>query len=43
MDLKEVGWGRRLDSSDSGQGLVAGDCVCGAEPSGSIKSGKFLI
>jgi hypothetical protein len=31
-----------LDSSDSGQGPVAGSCEHGNEPSGSIKGGKFL-
>jgi hypothetical protein len=32
MDLREVGWGHRLDSSGSGQGQVAGCCECGNEP-----------
>jgi hypothetical protein len=31
-----------LDSSGSGQGLVAGSCEHGNEPSGSIKGGEFL-
>jgi hypothetical protein len=37
MDLREIGlWGGRgLDSTVSGQGLVAGCCECGDEPSGS--------
>jgi hypothetical protein len=42
MDLREVGWGRRLDQSGSGQGQVAGSCVYGDEPSGSTKCGEFL-
>jgi hypothetical protein len=33
MDLQEVGWGHRLDWSDS--------CKRGNEPSGSIKCEKF--
>jgi hypothetical protein len=36
MDLGEIGLGRcGLDSTDSGQGPVAGCCECGDEPSGS--------
>jgi hypothetical protein len=38
MDLVEISWGRGacgLDSTGSGQGLVAGCCECGDEPSGS--------
>jgi hypothetical protein len=42
MDLREVGCGRRLDRSGSGQGQVVGSCVYGDEPSGSLKSGEFL-
>jgi len=35
--------GRRgLDSSGSGQGLVAGSCEYGDEPLGSIKDREFL-
>jgi hypothetical protein len=34
--------GRGLDLSGSGQGQVAGSCVYGDEPSGSIKCGEFL-
>ena len=30
-----------LDLSASGSGQVAGSCVCGNEPSGSIKCGKI--
>jgi hypothetical protein len=41
MDLREVGWGRGLDRSGSGQGLVVSSCEYGNEPSGSIKCGKF--
>jgi hypothetical protein len=32
MDLKESGW----------EGVEAGSCECGNEPSGSIKRGEFL-
>jgi hypothetical protein len=36
MDLREIGLGVcGLDSTDSGQGSVAGCCECGDEPSGS--------
>jgi hypothetical protein len=36
MDLREIGLeGCGLDSTGSGQGLVAGCCECGDEPSGS--------
>jgi hypothetical protein len=36
MDLNEIGLeGCGLDSTDSGQGPVAGFCECGDEPSGS--------
>jgi hypothetical protein len=36
MDLREIGLGGcGLDSTVSGQGPVAGCCVCGDEPSGS--------
>jgi len=31
-----------LDSSGSGQELVAGSCEHGNEPSGSMKGGEFL-
>jgi len=31
-----------LDTNDTGYGPVAGFCEHGNEPSGSIKSGKFL-
>jgi hypothetical protein len=40
--FERLGWGRRLDWSGSGQGQVAGSCVYGDEPSGSIKCGEFL-
>ena len=42
IDLGEVGWGHGLDRSGSGQGLVAGSCEGGNEPSCSIKCGEFL-
>jgi hypothetical protein len=42
MDIREVGWGHRLDQSGSGQKEVAGSCECGDEPSGSIKCREFL-
>jgi hypothetical protein len=35
MVLRDIGLGGGLDSSDSGQGPVAGCCECGDEPSGS--------
>jgi hypothetical protein len=36
MDFREIGLGGcGLDSTDSGQGPVAGCCECGDEPSGS--------
>jgi hypothetical protein len=34
--------GHGLELSGSGQGQVAGSFECGAEPSGSIKCGKFI-
>jgi hypothetical protein len=34
MDLREIGWGCRVDSVDSGFRLVAGSCENGVEPSG---------
>jgi hypothetical protein len=43
MDLREVRCGgHRLDRSCSGWGQVAGLCVYGDEPSGSIKCEEFL-
>jgi hypothetical protein len=36
----DVGYG--LDRSGPGNGQVAGTCVCGNEPSGSVKCGEFL-
>jgi hypothetical protein len=33
--LGRLAWGCRLDSTGLGQGLVAGCCECGDEPSGS--------
>jgi hypothetical protein len=33
--LERLAWGCGLDSTGSGQGLVAGCCECGDEPSGS--------
>ena len=38
MRLQEAG----LDRAGSEYGQVAGTCVCGNEPSGSIKCGEFL-
>jgi hypothetical protein len=36
MDLREIGLGGcGLDSTSPGEGLVAGCCECGDEPSGS--------
>jgi len=32
MDLREVGWGYRLNWSGSGQGQVADSCECGNDP-----------
>jgi hypothetical protein len=34
--------GHGLDWLGSGEGQVAGSCICGNEPSGSIKCGEFL-
>jgi hypothetical protein len=34
--------GHGLDRSGSGQRQLAGSCVYGDEPSGSIKCGEFL-
>ena len=43
VDLQDVGWGRGLDCSCSGQvGQVAGFCERGNEPSGVIKCRVFL-
>jgi hypothetical protein len=41
MNIQEVGWGKELDLSDSGQGQVTGSCKCGNDPSGFIKFGEF--
>jgi hypothetical protein len=41
IDLQEVGWGHGLDRPGSGEGQVAGTCISGNEPSGSIKCGKL--
>ena len=35
-------WGDGLDRAGTGQGQAAGTCLCGDEPSGSIKCGEFL-
>jgi hypothetical protein len=43
MDLQEVGRRHGLVRSGPGQEQVAGSCECGNEPSGSIKSGEFLV
>jgi len=37
VDLQEVGCGDGMDWSGSGKGQMAGSCICGNEPSGSIK------
>jgi hypothetical protein len=42
MGLREVGWEHRLDRYGLGQGQLAGSCVYGYEPSGSMKCGEFL-
>ena len=43
IDFQEVGCGwYGLDRCGSGQGHVVGTCVCGNEPSGSVKCGEFL-
>jgi hypothetical protein len=42
INIKEVGWGHRLDRSGSRKEQVAGSCECGYEPSRSIKFGEFL-
>ena len=41
MDLQEVGCGY-VDWIGLAQAQVADACVCGNEPSGSIKCGEFL-
>jgi hypothetical protein len=42
IDFQEVGLGHGLDWSGSEHEQVAGSCVYGNEPSGSIKFGEFL-
>ena len=42
LHLKELKWKHELDSSGSGQGQVAGACLCVDEPSGSIKCREFF-
>jgi len=43
IDFQEIRWGgRRLDSSGSGDGQVAGSCKHHNEPSGSTKCGELL-
>jgi hypothetical protein len=42
MNLREVGWGHRLDESGSEWGQVACCCECVNEPSVCIKCGEFL-
>ena len=42
MDIQEVGLGNGPDWSVSGEGQIAGSCVCGNEPSGSIKCKESL-
>jgi hypothetical protein len=45
MDLREIGLGGGcgLDSTGSGQGLMAGCCECGDEPSGSCATELVMI
>jgi hypothetical protein len=43
MDLGETVGNYELDASGSGQGPVAGSCIHGNEPSGSINGGEFLV
>jgi hypothetical protein len=42
IHFQELEWKHELDSSDSGQGQVAGACECGDEHSGSIKCREFF-
>ena len=42
MDLQKVGWGHGLDCCGSVQRQVAGSCISGNEPSGSIKCEEIL-
>jgi len=35
MDLREIGWGCRVDLFGSGLGPVAGPCKCSGKPAGS--------
>jgi hypothetical protein len=35
MELREIGWGCRVNSVGSEYGTVVGSCECGDEPSGS--------
>jgi hypothetical protein len=42
MDLREFGWGAQTGLIWLRIGTGAGCCVCGDEPSGSIKCGEFL-
>jgi hypothetical protein len=35
MDLREIGWGCKLDSTGLGWGSMASCCECGDKPSGS--------
>jgi hypothetical protein len=35
MDLREIGWGSRVEPFGSGQGPVAGCCEYGDEPASS--------
>jgi hypothetical protein len=36
MDLREIGWGCRVDPAGSGQGQVAGCCEYGDKPAGTV-------
>ena len=42
MDLREVGWGHRLNRSGSGYGQMTGSCKCSNEVSGYMKCREFL-
>ena len=42
MDLKEIGWGHRLDLSGSGETKVAICCEGDEKRSGFMECGEFL-
>jgi len=43
IHFQEVGWGRGLNLSGSGQGQLAGSCGCGNEPPSSIICGGCTV